>query len=212
MHNAQERKEKLTKRFKDWYDPICRLIQSTPANEILMERGVAHKHSLLPVLNLSDVMSYQSYLKQSECQSKDDYIFSKGPGPILLFVGDSYYTTDPVLAQGFTIGMEAAADLVGTLEMCLRDKENDQRPIREKLSFLRSTEMVQAMAQPRTNSLASFLSSNIVRPAMRMVPSFLKEAAFSCVMKYSLGYYGNYTIARSKKITKPQSTDKTNSQ
>jgi hypothetical protein len=122
-------------------------------------------------------------------------------------------TVDPVLAQGFTIGMEAASDLAVTLESCLgqngKEHKNSQQPfdskiVREALlernhrrfgrvmCLIRSTELVQSLAQPNSE-FAGILTKNFVRPAMALVPSFIKEAAFSVVMKYSLGYYGNYT-------------------
>jgi 2-polyprenyl-6-methoxyphenol hydroxylase-like FAD-dependent oxidoreductase len=211
--DPEERKELLVKSFQEWHDPIRQLIESTPAEEILMERGVGHKHSLQPVLNLAEVMHYQACHSEMDNAASISPIQYPGPGCILLFAGDAYMTVDPVLAQGFTIGMEAASDLAVTLESCLgqngKDHKNSQQPfdskiVREALlernhrrfgrvmCLIRSTELVQSLAQPNSE-FAGILTKNFVRPAMALVPSFIKEAAFSVVMKYSLGYYGNYT-------------------
>ncbi len=216
LKDSESRKEMLLEKFQDWHDPVCRLIDSTPADEILMERGVAHKHSLYPVMNLSEVMNFQHAMEERE-KGAMDLPHTAGPGPALLFTGDAGMTVDPVLAQGFTIAMEAAADLSMTLESCLQYDnasfdnlafdpvalrsaliERNQRRYGRLLCLLRSTEIVGALAQPKTDSFSGFLSKNIVRPMMMMTPSFIKEAAFSYVMKYSLGYYGSYAITKSK--------------
>ena len=91
-----------------------------------MERGVGHKHSVYPVFNLSEIIDYQhqcSLRKKSGSGSASGTttttIPSIGPGPILLFSGDAAMTIDPILAQGFTIAMESAADFAKTLELCL---------------------------------------------------------------------------------------------
>jgi len=207
-NNPQDRKDLLVQSFQNWHDPIRQVIESTPAEEILMERGMGHRHSLLPVLNLAEVMQYQNRHSDANFTPMQYH----GPGPMLLFAGDAYMTIDPVLAQGFTIGMESGADLAVTLESCLgqngKDSENHQqefdlKTVRDALlernrrrfgrvmCLIRSTELVQSMAQP-SSEFASILTKNFVRPAMMMIPAFIKQAAFSAVMKYSLGYYGNY--------------------
>jgi len=211
--DPEERKELLIKSFQEWHNPIRQLIESTPAEEIFMERGVAHKHSLKPVLNLAEVIHYQARHSKMGGGASFSPMQYPGPGCILLFAGDAYMTIDPVLAQGFTMAMEAGADLAVTLESCLGQKgkehENWQQPfdskgVREALlernhrrfgrvmCLIRSTELVQSLAQPNSE-FASILTKHFVRPAMALVPSFIKEAAFSAVMKYSLGYYGDYT-------------------
>jgi 2-polyprenyl-6-methoxyphenol hydroxylase-like FAD-dependent oxidoreductase len=213
-NNPEDRKDLLLKSFENWHDPIRQLIESTPAEKILMERGMGHRHSLLPVMNLAEVMQYQNRYVDANSTPMPYH----GPGPMLLFAGDAYMTIDPVLAQGFTIGMEAGADLAATLESCLvrngKDSENheqrfDFKTIRDALlernqrrfgrvmCLIRSTELVQSLAQPSTE-FTTVLTKNFVRPAMMMIPAFIKQAAFSVVMKYSLGYYGNYTKAQVK--------------
>lgn len=204
--DAEERKRLLLASFKEWHDPICKLIESTPAEKIFMERGVGHKHSVCPVLNLSEVMDYQS-----RCSGRDRSI-PNGHGPILLFAGDANMAVDPVLAQGFTVNMEAAADLASTLEACLKNKKDgqsfDYEALRKAISerskrrmvrimcLIRSTEIVQFLAQP-SSEFGINLTKYLVRPAMMLVPSFIKEIAFSSMMKYSLGYYSNFKLPES---------------
>lgn len=201
--DAEERKRLLLKSFKDWHNPICKLIESTPAEKIFMERGVGHKHSVCPVMNLSEVLDFQA-----QCSGKDRS-FPNGHGPVLLFVGDANITVDPVLAQGFTIGMEAAADLAGTLDSCLQNIEGggsidydalriaiDERSTRRfdrMMCLIRSTDIVQFLAQP-SSEFGITLTKYLVRPAMMLIPSFIKQVAFSGMMKYSLGYYSNCNV------------------
>lgn len=221
IKDPQKRKERLIENFKNWHEPICSLIDSTPADDILMERGLGHKHSLLPVLNLAEVIQYQTRSKTGNGSSTSRIMpYQLGSGPIILFSGDAYMTIDPVLAQGFTMGMEDAADLASTLEKCLQiesipnsDKNHDatgsswnrqvafdptvlRKAILERntrrfervMCLIRSTELVQYMAQP-TSLWGSMLVKHILRPCMLIIPSSIKEVAFSVVMKYSLGYY-----------------------
>lgn len=201
--DAEERKKLLLSKFSEWHEPISSLIGSTPAEEILMERAVAHKHSLYPVLNLSEVIYYQKHYRHSPL----------GPGPPLLITGDAAMTVDPVLAQGFTIAMEAAADFANTLETCLSDEKTinhsaltglpfdpielrnalklrNERRYGRMLCLLRATELVQTMAQPN-DAMTGLISKKIIRPAMMIVPCFVKKAVFNYVMKYSLGYFEN---------------------
>mmetsp|Transcript_8082 Transcript_8082/g.15219 ORF Transcript_8082/g.15219 Transcript_8082/m.15219 type:complete len:699 (-) Transcript_8082:117-2213(-) len=225
IKDPQKRKDRLIENFQDWHEPICCLIDSTPADDILMERGLGHKHSIGPVLNMTEVIHYQARSNKggnSGPTASQIMPYQIGPGPILLFSGDSYMTVDPVLAQGFSIGMEGAADLASTLETCLQNRsmtdaaaggDNDASLVSKQIAFdpnilrnaimernsrrferimclIRSTELVQTMAQP-TSMWASMLVKNILRPLMMIAPSSFKEVAFSVVMKYSLGYYGH---------------------
>lgn len=204
-----ERKSQLVEKFQSWHDPIAKLIESTPAESILVDSGVAHKHSLFPVLRAGEVLRYKHVMEGTEME--ESITASSSPGPILLFTGDAAMTVDPVLAQGFTIAMEAAADLSLTMEKILTNRqgsgvasfvpdelrsalsERSQRRYGRMLCLLRSTELVQTMAQP-SNSFSCFVSKYIVRPSMIMIPSFLKEMAFSRIMKYSLGYFGDFSL------------------
>jgi len=210
-HNEEERKKELVRKFQGWHDPISKLIEATPAKDILMERGVAHKHSLFPVLRTAEVLRYKDIMERNVDGSPDNDIVPTNSGPILLFTGDAAMTVDPVLAQGFTIAMEAAADLSITLEQALSDHsksnifhfnperirdalvDRSSRRYGRMLCLLRSTELVQTMAQPKS-MLASILSKYIVRPSMLIAPNFLKSPAFSTIMKYSLGYFGEFSL------------------
>ena len=212
--DAEERKRLLIENFKQWHDPICHLIESTPADKIFMERGVGHKHSMNQSVNIAEVIDYKT---RGDIDSSSG-ILSKSGGPILLFVGDASMTVDPVLAQGFTTGMEAAADLAATLQSSCANIANSDKKIdyaaikaslveRNKRRFervmclVRSTELVQFMAQP-SSDLEINVSKYLVRPAMMLVPSFIKEFAFTTMMKYSLGYYGKNKLNGSSS-TKP---------
>lgn len=198
IKNADERKQLLVKSFKNWHDPVASLIESTPSDEIYMERGVAHKHSTFPIFNLSHIIDYQDQRRSSV-----------SPGPILMFTGDAAMTVDPVLAQGFTVAMESAADLAQTLDQCLSGDQDgiesirsnvedallkrNQRRYERMLCLLRATELVQAISQP-SDTLSGIISNRILRPAMMIVPSFVKETIFSYMIKYSLGLYGSQTL------------------
>jgi 2-polyprenyl-6-methoxyphenol hydroxylase-like FAD-dependent oxidoreductase len=211
IQNEEERKKELIRKFKGWHDPISKLIEATPAKDILIERGIAHKHSLYPVLQTGEVLRYKDVMETEDNERPEHDTESTIPGPILLFTGDAAMTVDPVLAQGFTIAMEAAADLSITLEQALSDNgvtktfhfkpekvrdalvDRSSRRYGRMLCLLRSTELVQTMAQPRSR-LACILSKYIVRPSMLIAPNFLKSPAFSGVMKYSLGYFGDFSL------------------
>ena len=202
IKDAEERKELLVKSFEKWHDPVGQLIKATPAKNIFVERGVAHKHSVYPVFNLSEI--FEKHHQSSQ---------SIRPGPILIFSGDAAITVDPVLAQGFTIAMESAADLAQTLEISLSEApadmrqyrrtiedyltERNQRRYERMLCLIRATELVQAISQP-SDSLTGFLSTKIIRPAMMLIPSVFKEAAFSYMIKYSLGLYGSTSFYNTK--------------
>ena len=132
----EERKQIILEEFKSWHDPIASLIESTPAESILMENAVAHQYSIGPVLSLhnqhnekpSDIPTSaqiatqpkSSTAEQRRLQQDMDQI--EGLGPILCFVGDANMTVDPVLAQGFTMAMEDASLLASTIEKSCTSK------------------------------------------------------------------------------------------
>mmetsp|Transcript_26285 Transcript_26285/g.57683 ORF Transcript_26285/g.57683 Transcript_26285/m.57683 type:complete len:705 (+) Transcript_26285:164-2278(+) len=126
VQDPDERRKLLADHFRSWHDPVSRLIESTPSKDILVERGVAHQHSTRPVLNLASIIEHVRRVEERSLAKEKGQAYREpstplnqgGPGPILLFVGDASMTVDPVLAQGFTIGMEAAADLAQTLQNC----------------------------------------------------------------------------------------------
>jgi 2-polyprenyl-6-methoxyphenol hydroxylase-like FAD-dependent oxidoreductase len=193
--SPMKRRDMLVDSFSSWHDPICRIIQATPPETILMERALAHKHSMGPVLNVNQVLQQIHGGQQSMSLA--------GPGPSIVFLGDAYMTVDPILAQGFTIAMEEAAALPGMVEqscvpfdssLCfdpyrLREelqRRRDQRTGR-LIKLLRATELVQALGQPTTGTLSGFASRRIVRPLMLISPNFVKKIAFNAMLKYSLG-------------------------
>jgi 2-polyprenyl-6-methoxyphenol hydroxylase-like FAD-dependent oxidoreductase len=97
-----KRQQMLLHAFADWHDPICDMVASTPADQILGERAMAHRHSVAPVDNMNSVLH----------QIRGKRPPSSGKGPAMVFIGDAFMTVDPILAQGFSMGMEAAANLV----------------------------------------------------------------------------------------------------
>ena len=216
--NLERRKELLIKEFDDWHDPIRMLVEATPAELIGQEKAMAHRHCVTPVLNVGEILDYQQFHRESQggVTSGGGIHFNSGPGPVLSFTGDAAMTVDPVLAQGFTIAMEAAADLADTLRLCIGNTAprpgplglafnpealrtslvlRNQRRYGRMLSLLRSTELVQALAQPKSMSLSGHFSKKIVRPIMKLTPNFIRKAVFSVMMKYSLGMYGHYSIS-----------------
>ena len=188
-----QRKKKLVQAFSSWHDPIARLMEATPAEDILMERAIAHKHCVGPV---SDIHRLVRELHQNAP-------LSAGPGPAMVFVGDSLMTVDPILAQGFTMSLEGANALASCVEAaCQTNVDNlafdplmlrvalqsshDDRSNHRLVSLLRATELVQTLGQPQA-SLIGFLAKNIIRPAMRLTPNAIKTPIFNAVLKYSLG-------------------------
>ena len=126
-----------------------------------------------------------------------------GHGPVIQFVGDAFLTVDPILAQGFTVGMEGAASLAKALSSSLDvDTKNpdttlafDPYILRKELMrrhdlrlhrlicLLRITELVQALGQPQTGTLAGLLSSSVSSTlasspskATENVPNFVSSA------------------------------------
>jgi 2-polyprenyl-6-methoxyphenol hydroxylase-like FAD-dependent oxidoreductase len=192
-----KRRDLLLKAFEDWHDPIGRLIKATPPQDILMERAMAHKHSMSPVANFNGIVR----------RIRNQQPPSAGNGPAILFVGDAFMTVDPILAQGFTFGMEGAAALATCLQTSLKTKARPEYPqlafdpyaLRDELKtrhehrlsrlicLLRATELVQALGQPTGGTLSGWLSRDILRPLMRLTPGFIKTPVFNFMLKYSLG-------------------------
>lgn len=202
--DPKKRKAMLLEAFRNWHDPIQQLVEATPADEILMDRAVAHKHSCEPIVDFNDVVS----------SIRKTPVVTSGNGPAIQFVGDAFMTVDPILAQGFTIGMEGAATLAKSLCTCLDASNNDgaSSPHHGKLAFdpyllrkellnrhdmrlnrliclLRSSEIVQALGQPVKGSLPGLISRDVIRPLMRVTPDFIKTPIFNRVMEYSLGLH-----------------------
>ena len=195
--DPNERRDRLADHFRSWHDPVARLIVSTPSEDIYVERGVAHQHSTRPVFDLAAIIEHERRLEErakakesgQEYREPSKPVDHDGPGPVLVFVGDASMTVDPVLAQGFTIGMEAAADLAQTLQKCAgpdfaidigESSEEDNGPqtllfdpdrlrfeLKERhhrrygrmMALLRATELVQALAQP-SGPFSSFLTND----------------------------------------------------
>ncbi|KAL3817468.1 hypothetical protein ACHAXA_001475 [Cyclostephanos tholiformis] len=127
-------------------------------------------------------------------------------------------SVDPVLAQGFTIAMESGASVVRSIERILVNCDDEvafasssnaapnyrpdllrdellQRSIRRErrlLRLLRSTELVQRMAQP--SGFGSILSTWILRPVIKLCPEAVKMKVFDLVIRYSLGLTGGREI------------------
>ncbi|KAG7352038.1 FAD-dependent oxidoreductase [Nitzschia inconspicua] len=196
--DPSKRKELLLEAFADWHDPIGQLVTATPPQEILMERALAHRHSQQPVVDFYGLIN-KVYKKS---------IPAIGQGPAIQYVGDAFLTVDPILAQGFTVGMEGAATLANALESCLT--VDAQHHFDSKLAFdpyllrkelmlrhdsrlhrliclLRITELVQALGQPISGTLAGMISRDIIRPIMKLSPNFIKTPIFNAVLQYSLG-------------------------
>ena len=196
-HDPLKRRALLLEAFQDWHDPIRQLVESTPPEDILMERAMAHKHSMTPVTNFNGVVTL--------IRKKQPH--SIGNGPALVFVGDAFMTVDPILAQGFTLGMEGASALAACLELAQSAPPRKEFPqlafdpyaLRNELKsrydsrlsrlihLLRATELVGALGQPETGTLSGILSRDIIRPLMQFAPGFLKTPFFNAMLKYSLG-------------------------
>jgi flavin-dependent dehydrogenase len=195
--DPSKRKDLLLNAFQDWHDPIGKLVEATPPQEILVERALAHRHSQQPIVD------YYGLINKVNQKS----IPAVGHGPVIQFVGDAFLTVDPILAQGFTVGMEAAATLASALLTCLDiDRLNPESTLafdpsllrKELLSrhdtrlhrvicLLRITDLVQALGQPITGTAAGMISRDIVRPMMKLTPNFIKTPIFNAVLQYSLG-------------------------
>lgn len=112
------RRDLLLEAFRDWHDPIRQTVLATPPEDILMERALAHRHCMGPVLNFnSNVVKNLSGRRPP----------SSGEGPAIVFVGDAMMTVDPILAQGFTMAMEGAALLRTSIEnSCIMPEQPQQ--------------------------------------------------------------------------------------
>jgi 2-polyprenyl-6-methoxyphenol hydroxylase-like FAD-dependent oxidoreductase len=195
--DATKRRDLLLDAFRDWHAPICQMVEATPPEEILHERAVAHRHCMGPVLDVNRNLE-QYHKKQPK---------SSGPGPAIVFIGDAFMTVDPILAQGFTMGMEGAHELATSVELgcksgsssaedsslafdpyVLRKELLDRynRRSHRLLCLLRATELVQALGQP-SSGLVGSVSQNIIRPLMKLCPDFIKRPMFNAVLRYSLG-------------------------
>jgi 2-polyprenyl-6-methoxyphenol hydroxylase-like FAD-dependent oxidoreductase len=200
-----KRRDLLLDVFKDWHEPIQRTVMATPPDEILMERAVAHRHCTGPVL------AFNSKVIQ---HLRGRHPPSSGEGPCIVFIGDSYMTVDPILAQGFTCAMESGAALSQSVRRSYLDfsdafvnaRRNEIDPqlsfdpirLRQELKdrqsskmdrlicLLRVTELVQALGQPNAK-WTGMLNTMLLRPVLRLVPNFIKAPIFDAVLKYSLG-------------------------
>ncbi|KAL3920867.1 MAG: hypothetical protein SGILL_003044 [Bacillariaceae sp.] len=192
-----KRKEMLLDTFKDWHDPIYKLVEATPSDEILKERALAHRHSQQPVVDFYGLIN----------KVHQKSIPAVGHGPVIQYAGDAFLTVDPILAQGFTVGIEGAASLAKALSSSLDEESKspdsglafDPFVLRKELvtrhdhrlhrliCLLRITELVQALGQPESGTFAGMISRDIIRPMMKITPTIIKTPIFNAVMQYSLG-------------------------
>lgn len=217
--DATQQKALLLEAFGSWHQPIRDLIESTPANEIMYESAIAHRFTANPVFDVARILEFESWQQQQHQQDdqmtkskKDIDRKVNGNGPILVFIGDAMMSIDPVLAQGITIAMESAASIVQSIEHALVHsssnvdatisssiynpnllrKELLARNVRREqrlLYLLRSTELVQQLAQP-SSRFGSILSTWIVRPIVKLCPDVVKVKVFDYYKRYSLGLTG----------------------
>lgn len=198
-----KRRDMLLEAFRDWHDPIRQIVLATPPDEILVERAIAHRHCMGPVLSFNT--NVVQHLRGRRPPSS-------GEGPCIVCVGDAYMTVDPILAQGFTFAMEGAASLRKSVEQSFsvdnKETKNDLDPelafdpiqLRRELEtrevvrmdrlicLLRATELVQALGQPSGNTtLSGIFNTKLLRPLTRLTPNFIKRPIFDAVLKYSLG-------------------------
>jgi len=249
---AERRKRFLLDAFGSWHEPVKTLVASTPAEKIMYETAVAHRYCASPVVDVARILEFERWRKRQERRDGDGDAGAednnddgeeptiRGLGPILVFVGDSCMTVDPVLAQGFTIAMEAGASLASSVETVVAssaavmpssssemanphgDAHNSpphplthtahthtpsiqqqthklkrellrRHALRERrlIQLLRSTELVQIMAQPH-GVMGGFLARWVVRPLMRYCPEVVKRGVFHWVIRYSLGLTGGH--------------------
>jgi 2-polyprenyl-6-methoxyphenol hydroxylase-like FAD-dependent oxidoreductase len=188
-----KRRAILLDTFKDWHKEVCQIVEATPPDEILMERAVAHRHCMGPVVNLNKVIQ----------QIRGKRPPNSGEGPCVVFMGDAYMTVDPILAQGFTLAMEGAHALRRTVEQSCIPFEKDssfafdpyilRSELQERhdtrtdrvVCLLRATELVQSLGQP-TGTAGTF-NTKVLRPLTKLLPNFIKAPIFDAVLKYSLG-------------------------
>lgn len=209
--DAEERKKLLIDAFGGWHNPVKTLIETTPAEDIMYEMALAHKHNASPVFDIKTLMDFERWkLKRKKKADATEGLdtgsnnaqatIGHGPGPILVFIGDSMMTIDPVLAQGFTMAMESGASIARSIERALSNSpayspellrhelgERHLRRERRLLHLLRSTELVQRLAQPNGHAI---FARYFVRPLMRMCPDGIKQGIFNFMIRYSLGMTG----------------------
>jgi 2-polyprenyl-6-methoxyphenol hydroxylase-like FAD-dependent oxidoreductase len=203
--DASKRRDMLLEEFKDWHNPIRQTVLATPAEDILMERAVAHRHCTGPILAFNTKVVRHIRGRRPP---------SSGEGPCVVFIGDSYMTVDPILAQGFTCAMESGAALCESVTRSFQNFDNSSisdtnngkdpqlgfNPVRLRqelkdrqsskmdrlICLLRVTELVQALGQPNAKWTGMF-NTMVLRPLMRITPNFVKAPIFDAVLKYSLG-------------------------
>ncbi|KAL7552253.1 hypothetical protein ACHAWF_015481 [Thalassiosira exigua] len=224
--DAVEQKQRLMKAFGSWHKPVQKLIETTPAEDIMYERAVAHRHIAGPVFDVARILEFEArqerkMAKEGDAGTNDDRESPRpdlkihGRGPMITFLGDALMTVDPVLAQGFTVAMEAGASVARSVERVLvpapghasspgssaagpayrpellREELTRRHYQRERrlLQLLRSTELVQRMAQPQSG-FGSALATWIVRPLVKLCPEVVKKRVFDYMIRYSLGLTG----------------------
>ena len=195
--DAKERKQMLLDAFGSWHKPVKTLIETTPADQIMFETAIAHRHNASPVFDVARILEFELWQQQRELNVNNPARIN-GEGPILVFTGDAMMTVDPVLAQGFTMAMESGASIVQSIERILATtpeykpdllrKELTRRHYnrqRRLLQLLRSTELVQRLAQPQ--GIGAVFATWIIRPMVKLCPEGLKKRVFDYMIKYSLG-------------------------
>ncbi|EJK54168.1 hypothetical protein THAOC_26267 [Thalassiosira oceanica] len=221
MPDAEERKAMLLAAFGDWHRPVPTLIRTTPAEGIMYEAAVSHRHNATPVFDLGRIMEFEAWRRDRRGGGKGDGGAADasppvvdGRGPIMAFIGDSMMAVDPVLAQGFTMAMEAGYSLAASIERAYIERpsagaaggaavpsydpeamraellERHYRRETRLLHLLRSTELVQRLAQP--TGLMSVLSKYAVRPVVMAAPDAVKRPVFEYMIRYSLGLTGDW--------------------
>ena len=222
--DPQKRRAMLLHEFRAWHDPIAQIVSSTPAEDILVERALAHRHSMGPVLKFNTNVVKHLRGKRPP---------SSGEGPCIVFIGDAYMTVDPILAQGFTIAMEGAATLRHSIEQTCANFIQPEDQI-DQLSFdpfllrqelrlrhqlrmdrliclLRATELVQALGQPSGNTtITGILNTKVLRPLTKLTPNFVKAPIFNAVLKYSVGL-GLFSTAGSDEKPRSKTNDSSKS-
>ena len=219
--DAEERKAMLLEAFGDWHRPVPTLIRTTPAESIMYEAAVSHRHNATPVFDLGRIMEFEAWRRNRRGVGNVDGGAADlsppvvdGRGPIMAFIGDSMMAVDPVLAQGFTMAMEAGYSLAASIERAYVERppagaaggaavpaydpavmraellERHYRRETRLLHLLRSTELVQRLAQP--TGLMSVLSKYAVRPVVMAAPDAVKRPVFEYMIRYSLGLTGDW--------------------
>lgn len=217
-YDAEGQKKLLLEAFGSWHKPVRTLIETTPADKIMCDLAVAHRHNARPVFDVARIMEFEMWQEnrmakknesggltepQQERQHSGD-VCILGRGPVVTFIGDSMMCIDPVLAQGFTVAMESGASFAARIQQVLvhpdaatsrtqllREVLLERYYVRERriLKLLRSTELVQRMAQP--HGVGALFATWIVRPLIRLCPSGVKKRVFDYMIRYSLGLTGD---------------------